>query len=257
MGNSGQLDQPIFRQLGVLLFRPKRQSSIPRKPNITRTNAMSLHDHGYDLIQTDIPDYSLNALRDSLFSEICAGERCLLDPPLVREIAIQLKTKLIEAGHLCEKAVAIQAIAFNKTAATNWKVAWHQDLMFPFFEPVSTAGYDLPCRKNGVDYARPPSSVLSQLLAVRLHLDDCEESSGPLRISPGTHRAGILRSAEIAAQVARHGDFTCVARKGQALLMRPLTLHSSSQATAPKNRRVLHLVYHSGDPMPELWHRSV
>ena len=35
--------------------------------------------------------------------------------------------------------------------------------------------------------AKPPLPVLESMLAVRLHLDSCTESNGPLRISPGTH----------------------------------------------------------------------
>jgi ectoine hydroxylase-related dioxygenase (phytanoyl-CoA dioxygenase family) len=218
---------------------------------------MSLCDHGYCIFATKPSGEILNALRDSLFRDSSAGERCLLDHPLVQETAIQLKDELTTTGHLDKHAVTIQAIAFNKTAATNWKVAWHQDLMFPFSKKVSTDGYDLPCIKDGIHYARPPVSVLQQLLAVRLHLDDCDETNGPLRVSPETHLMGIIKSAAIPEQIASHGETTCLAKKGEALLMRPLTLHASSQATQPKHRRVLHFVYHCGEAIPETWHRAV
>ena len=166
------------------------------------------------------------------------------------------RQQLIRAGALESHAVAVQAIAFDKTEKTNWKVTWHQDVMFPFAEPVCTAGHDLPTKKDGVDYARPPRTVLEHMLAVRLHLDDCDETNGPLRVSPGTHRAGILKRAEIAAMVGRHGAVACVARVGDALLMRPLLLHASSLAREPKHRRVLHIVY-SGTPIAEKWHREI
>lgn len=111
--------------------------------------------------------------------------------------------------------------------------------------------------KQGIHYARPPESVLNQLLAVRLHLDDCDATNGPLRISPGTHLAGILKTAAIPEQVVSHGEITCLAKKGEILLMRPLVLHASSQATEPKHRRILHLVYHTGEPIQETWHRAI
>lgn len=218
---------------------------------------MSLCDLGFEIIPTNVPENTLAALRESLFRESQAGERCLLDDTLVQETAITLKAELIHAGHLGQHAVAIQAISFNKTESTNWKVAWHQDLMFPFFRQVTTAGYDLSCMKQGVAYARPPLPILTQLLAVRLHLDDCDDSNGPLRVSPKTHQAGIVETTEIPALIRLNGESTCFAKTGQALLMRPLTLHTSSKATAPKNRRVLHLVYHSGAPIQEPWHRTV
>jgi hypothetical protein len=129
--------------------------------------------------------------------------------------------------------------------------------MFPFAAKVTSENFHLPSLKQGVHYARPPESVLSQLLAVRLHLDDCDATNGPLRISPGTHLAGILQTRAISGQVASHGEITCIAKEGEILLMRPLALHTSSQATEPKHRRILHLVYHSGEPISETWHRAI
>lgn len=154
-------------------------------------------------------------------------------------------------------AVAIQAIAFDKTPTANWKVTWHQDVMFPFAQRASLPGYDIACVKDGVDYARPPTSALSSLLAVRLHLDDCDERNGPLRVAPGTHQLGVLRSTDIAVAFTRHGEVACLAREGEALLMSPLLLHASSTAIEPRHRRVLHLVYHMGATMDVPWFRRV
>lgn len=218
---------------------------------------MSLEVQGFTFVRSSLSQEIFEELRNTLFHSECAGERCLLDRPVVRETALNLKRELIESGHLPSEAVAIQAIAFNKTPATNWKVAWHQDLMFPFAKPVKERHFDLSNIKQGIDYARPPAGTLEQLLAVRLHLDDCDSTNGPLRASPGTHRTGILETSQISAHVADHGEVTCLAKTGEVLLMRPLTIHASSQATAPKHRRVLHLVYHSGDPIPEPWHRAI
>jgi ectoine hydroxylase-related dioxygenase (phytanoyl-CoA dioxygenase family) len=212
---------------------------------------------GFRTIRTHLDPDVLTGLRDSLFVNSRAGERCLLDHPLVRETAMELKAELIASGDLEPEAVAIQAIAFDKSTAANWKVAWHQDLMFPFARQITSAGFELPCIKEGVHYARPPATVLDRLLAVRLHLDDCDESNGPLRVSPRTHLQGILKTSDIPEMLAANGEFTCLANQGEALLMRPLLLHASSQATKPQHRRVLHLVYHSGDAITETWHRAV
>ena len=167
---------------------------------------MSLEEHGYSIVPTAIPDDRLIRLRNTLFHESTVGERCLLDRDIVREVAMDLKRELSAQNHLPLDAPAIQAIAFDKTASTNWKVAWHQDLMFPFANKVSSADFDLPCIKDGVHYARPPEFVLKQLLAVRLHLDDCDETNGPLRVSPGTHNLGIMKTAAISDLLTRHGE---------------------------------------------------
>jgi hypothetical protein len=216
-----------------------------------------LQDSGWEIATPHLAGKMIEGLRDSVFDSEVAGSRCLLSHPLVREVARELLARLISSGHLAEKAVAIQAIAFDKTATTNWKVAWHQDLMFPFARKVASEGFDLPSVKDGVDYARPPREVLEHMLAARLHLDDCGNSNDPLRISPGTHRLGILPTSRIANIVTEHGEMSGLARKGDVLLMRPLALHASSQAATPGHRRVLHYVFHSGPPAAEPWHRSV
>ena len=217
----------------------------------------TLERDGFLQICTKADRAALESARDSLFSERGPGKRCLLDNPLVKDLALALREELVDAGHLPGPAVAIQAIAFDKTPGKNWIVSWHQDLMFPFLQPVSAPGFELPCRKDGVPYARPPIEVLQEMLAVRLHLDDCNESNGPLRVSPGTHRCGILQSSEVASSVAKHGERTCVASAGEALLLRPLLLHRSARAEIAQHRRILHFVYHSGRSLAEKWHRAI
>lgn len=190
----------------------------------------TLQTHGWELYATKIARRIIEALRDSVFVTGRAGASCLLNETVVRETAIALRNELSLAGHLPASAVAVQAIAFDKTQDTNWKVTWHQDLMFPFQRAVQSEGFSLPSKKDGIDFARPPRFVLEYLLAARLHLDDCDETNGPLRISPGTHLLGVIPSGEIGSTVSRHGEISCLARVGDALLMRPLLLHASSQA---------------------------
>lgn len=218
---------------------------------------MDLGKDGFALHAGEVSSGVLEALRHALFQNARAGARCLLDEPLVLSTAQVLRDHLCASGLLPATARAIQAIAFDKTPDANWKVTWHQDVMFPFARPVISAGYDLPSMKEGVDYARPPRQVLEELLAVRLHLDDCDSTNGPLKVSPHSHLHGILHSTEIPACAAQHGETACLASEGDLLIFKPLLLHASSPATAPKHRRVLHLVYHTGQPMSEPWHRSV
>lgn len=217
----------------------------------------TLAQRGWVLVPTSVPDILCQKLRDSLFSTGEAGNRCLLDHPAVSEVALQLKKELILGRWLPPECVVIQAISFNKTAETNWKVRWHQDLMFPFAAPVTTEGFELPSRKESIDYARPPLTVLKEMLAVRLHLDDCDENNGPLRVCSETHSLGVLDSSTNSGVVFSKGETTILAKSGEALLMRPLLLHASSPALQPRHRRVLHLVYHSGKPIQETWHRSL
>ena len=217
---------------------------------------LHLEETGWALVSSGLEPSVLEDLRQSLFHKEAAGKRCLLDEPLVRQTARVLGQKLM-AQKILTRTIAIQAIAFNKTAAKNWKVAWHQDLMFPFAKPVTTPGFDLPVKKEGIDYARPPAEILGRLLAVRLHLDDCGKNNGPLRISSGSHQYGIIPGHEVSTYVERLGESVCTATCGEMLLMRPLALHASSPALTPGHRRVLHFVYDSGLDCLEPWHRTI
>lgn len=218
---------------------------------------MSLTEQGWLNIPSGIGMDLLENLRKTVFCSDRAGTRCLMDHPLVRETAILIREHLVSLGHLEPGALAIQAIAFDKTPATNWKVAWHQDLMFPTACPATSPGYTLACEKDGVPFARPPVGVLAALTAVRLSLDPCGPENGPLRVAPGTHRHGTLNSGEITDHIAREGETVCTNAEGDLLLMKPLLLHASSQATSPGHRRVLHFVYHNGSSVSEPWHRAV
>ena len=98
---------------------------------------------------------------------------------------------------------------------------------------------------------QPPISVLERMVAVRVHLDDCGADNGPVRVLPGSHRAGRLRAAEIAGWRQRIAEVSCIVPRGGLLVMRPLLLHASSPARRPGHRRVIHIEYaatnlHSG-----------
>lgn len=216
-----------------------------------------LEAEGWTITPSHLPADILESLRESVFTGTGPGQRCLLNQSLVRRVAIILLNSLVAAKQLPGGAIAIQAIAFDKTPGTNWKVTWHQDLMFPFAAPVTSPGFESSSIKEGIPYARPPREILGNLLAVRLHLDECDATNGPLRLLPGTHQRGILKSAEIQQAAAMNEAVVALTKTGDLLLMKPLLLHASSPATMPKHRRVLHFVYYSGQPIAEHWHRAI
>jgi ectoine hydroxylase-related dioxygenase (phytanoyl-CoA dioxygenase family) len=218
---------------------------------------MSLAGQGWLNVPSGFGNDLLEKLRSGIFQPGRAGSRCLLDHPLVRDAAIRVRDHLAAQGLLEARSVAIQAIAFDKTPETNWKVSWHQDLMFPLARAVSEPGYTLACEKDGIPFARPPATVLAGLTAVRLSLDPCDSQNGPLRVSPGTHNEGIIPTDQIADRVCQAGEIACTNNAGDLLLIKPLLLHASSQATSPRHRRVLHIVFHNGEPVAEPWHREV
>jgi ectoine hydroxylase-related dioxygenase (phytanoyl-CoA dioxygenase family) len=81
------------------------------------------------------------------------------------------------------------------------------------------------------------------MLAVRIHLDDCGPDNGPLRVLPGSHRAGRLTTGQIADCKTRVTPVEVPVARGGILAFRPLLLHASSPATSPAHRRVVHLEF--------------
>jgi ectoine hydroxylase-related dioxygenase (phytanoyl-CoA dioxygenase family) len=84
---------------------------------------------------------------------------------------------------------------------------------------------------------------LQNMLTIRIHLDDCDETNGALRVLGGTHKLGRLPADEIEDVRSRHTEHLCRASAGDVMLMRPLLLHASGKSQGIKQRRVLHIEY--------------
>lgn len=149
---------------------------------------------------------------------------------------------------LGDQAVAVNATLFDKAIGRNWKVPFHQDVTIRVKERKPVEGFETWWEKDGVPHVWPPASVLEMMVAVRIHLDDCNADNGPLRVLPRSHSSGILNAADIERVRTETTEQVCPIPTGGFLLMRPLLLHASSTATAPRRRRVLHLEF----AIPEL-----
>jgi hypothetical protein len=137
--------------------------------------------------------------------------------------------------------VAVKATMFDKTAGSNWRVQWHQDRAIPIKERMDVPGYGPWSTKSGSLHVEPPSRVLEQMIAVRVHLDACGAENGPLRVVPGSHRLGKISDSRIAQIAAATPPAELLAEQGAILLMRPLLLHASSPSLDAAHRRVLHI----------------
>jgi ectoine hydroxylase-related dioxygenase (phytanoyl-CoA dioxygenase family) len=145
---------------------------------------------------------------------------------------------------------SVRGIFFDKTPAANWPVAWHQDLTLALATRRDTEGWTNWTVKRGVTHVQATPQLLARMVTMRLHLDDCLEDNGPLRVIPRSHAVGILDRAEITAR-AKSDEITVTAKAGDALFMRPLLLHASSPAKEPAHRRVLHLEFAPPDLLPD------
>jgi ectoine hydroxylase-related dioxygenase (phytanoyl-CoA dioxygenase family) len=172
-----------------------------------------------------------------------AGTRRLLNIEWCAKLAGRLAGEQRLGEFLPANARAVQCTLFAKTAESNWLVSLHQDLSIPVAERVESAACSGWSQKQGDTFVQPPISVLEKVLAVRLHLDDCDERNGALRVVPGSHCLGRLSSDEALRTREARGEHVVSVPKGGAMIMRPLLLHASSKSSVAVPRRVLHFVY--------------
>jgi ectoine hydroxylase-related dioxygenase (phytanoyl-CoA dioxygenase family) len=104
--------------------------------------------------------------------------------------------------------------------------------------------------KAGILHVQPPAAVLERMVSVRLHLDDCPEENGALRVIAGSHTSGKLDERLIHDIAKRSVAVTCAMRRGGVLMMRPLLLHASSASSFLGHRRVVHFDYAASE-LPE------
>jgi hypothetical protein len=174
-----------------------------------------------------------------------AGTRNLLDWNWCVELVGLLRSSSEIASLLPIDNVAVQCTLFDKTIERNWLVPFHQDLSIPVSEKVDNISLSGWSQKEGNLYVQPPLEVLEKLVAIRLHLDDCDGNNGALRVIPGSHDRGRISTAAISLLKTSRGEQFCLVKQGGALVMRPLLLHASSKASTPNRRRVLHFLFGS------------
>src|SRR5690348_9992959 len=150
-----------------------------------------------------------------------AGTRKLLERPWCRALVQRVRRRLSRAGVMPASSVAIQCTLFDKTPTRNWLVALHQDLSVPVRHRVDHPSLIAWSTKEGASFVQPPIAVLEQLLAVRVHVDACGIENGPLRVVPTSHNGGRLSPSDAIELRAKLGDEPCLARSGDAILMRP------------------------------------
>lgn len=166
--------------------------------------------------------------------------------PAVRALAANCRVRRFATAVLGDQAFAVRAIFFDKVPDANWSLFWHQDNVVAVKERRDVPGFVAWSQKAGVWQVQPPAEILAQMIAVRVHLDDCGPDNGPLRVLPGSHRFGWL-DGEIDDWKSRTAEVVCTVRCGGVVAMCPLTMHASAASKAVEHRRVIHVEYAAAD----------
>lgn len=168
-------------------------------------------------------------------------------------------TELHEAHDFAKKLIGrkarvVRIIAFDKTPQTNWGVPWHQDRTIAVQEKHQLPDFGPWSRKGTLHHVEPPLWLLDNMVTLRLHIDPCPITNGPLEVLSGTAKLGPISQKDVLQLSNTLPALTCTAESGDILAMHALTIHRSPKAAKPGHRRVLHLEYCGRDlPEPLEW----
>lgn len=155
----------------------------------------------------------------------------------------------VACAHAGQGVLPVRAVLFNKTAASNWALGFHQDRTIAVAEKIDVTGFGPWTVKAGTVHVEPPFSVIERMITLRIHLDPVPADNAPLLIAPGSHLLGRIAEASIAAVVERCGTMKCEADRGDVWAYATPILHASASATQRTNRRVLQVDY-APDSLP-------
>ena len=137
----------------------------------------------------------------------------------------------------------VRAVMFDKSAAANWIVAWHQDRTIPVRERREVEGFGPWSIKSGVPHVAPPFEVLARMVTLRLHLDAVDAENAPLRVAAGSHRLGRIAAGDATVRAEAMTQMLCLADAGDVWAYRTPILHASDRASGDRRRRVLQVDY--------------
>lgn len=216
-----------------------------------------------DLAQPPLPNFD-DFIRDGcgrvdavVSATVIAEMSAMSGNPTSAGVRLSLKSPLAvnAAGFLGPLARAIRtgarpvrALLLDKTPLRNWSVPWHQDRTIAVAARADAAGFGPWSIKAGVAHVEPPFALLSAMLTLRLHLDDCDDANGPLRVALGSHCRRV-EALDVGGVVAQSTQLSCLAAAGDVWMYATPILHASIRAARPSRRRVVQLDY-SADDLP-------
>jgi ectoine hydroxylase-related dioxygenase (phytanoyl-CoA dioxygenase family) len=206
---------------------------------------LSEHILGYAILQKVLDEHVCDSLAQcaSAANGQVVGSRGLLLHDWCRALAKNLQTNSALSVLISSTHIAVQCNYFEKSSANNWLVPYHQDLSIPVAQRIEHPALSGWSKKEDVWFVQAPLEVLEQMIAIRVHLDNCGEHDGALRVLGGTHQLGVIDSAQIPSLKLSVTEQLCCVPKGGVLALSPLLLHASSKSTGDSLRRVLHMVY--------------
>lgn len=208
---------------------------------------LPMNDQGFEIEEGVLSEVECRVLTGTLSQvgtrRTRAGARHLMSHPEVAELARGSSLLRIAKRWVGPQARPYRATLFEKTGEHNWLVVWHQDTALPLQTRLDSPEWGPWSTKDGILYAHAPTWALTNIVALRLHLDPSSKVNGPLRVIPGSHHPGVLSYEEVLRMSRERRGVECLSGRGGVVALRPLLIHASSKAVGPEPRRVLHIEY--------------
>lgn len=174
-------------------------------------------------------------------ADLFAIRQFLKEVPQAIKLIFTDELRAIIAQLLGNDYFVVKSIYFDKPAASNWYVSYHQDLTISVDKKMELDGFGPWTVKQNQFGVQPPIDLLQNIVTIRIHLDDTDENNGALKVIPASHLKGIYRPETI--DWSTETEITCTVPKGGIMLMKPLLLHSSGRTVNDQKRRVIHIEF--------------
>lgn len=182
-------------------------------------------------------DTSKDTFRKS--SDLFAIRQFLKEVPATFDLIFNDQLRAVIKEVAGDDFFVVKSIYFDKPEASNWYVAYHQDLTISVDRKIDIANFGPWTTKQNQFAVQPPTTILENITTIRIHLDDTDEHNGALRVVSQSHLKKIYRPETINWE--EETEVSCSVKQGGLMLMKPLTLHSSGRTTNNKKRRVIHI----------------
>ena len=122
-------------------------------------------------------------------------------------------------------------------------VPLHHDLSIAVRHQFSDPQFTGWPHNQNMLFVQPQTQYMQQLVAVRLLIDDYQRERGPLKVVAGTHQYVRINESTLPQLRDQKREQEYTLSKGEAVIMQPLSVHSSPKAIQNNGRRVLHFLY--------------
>lgn len=174
-------------------------------------------------------------------ADLFAIRQFLKEIPECLPLLFNKKLKEVIQNRFGHDYFIVKSIYFDKPADSNWFVAYHQDLTISVDKKVELNGFGPWTTKHNQFAVQPPVDILEDNFTIRIHLDAATEENGALKVLPGSHLKGVVRTDQLNLTYAKVKF--CNVNAGGIMLMKPLLLHASGKTINNMQRRVIHLEF--------------